>query len=94
MTRTRWQYAAQVALPAYWLLLLVATHYPRVQIPGEVTHSDKLVHFAAFGVLAFLYWQFARATQGGPAPRVVERGRAARLRRVRARADAYLKQHG
>lgn len=61
MTRTRWQHAARIALPAYWLLLFVATHYPRVRIPGEVPHGDKLVHFTAFGLLAFLYWQFARA---------------------------------
>jgi VanZ family protein len=67
VTRTRWQHAAQIALPAYWLLLFVATHYPRVRIPGEIPHSDKLLHFTAFGVLAFLYWQFARVRRGvGP----------------------------
>lgn len=61
MPRTRWQQAVRLALPAYWLLLFVATHYPRVPIPGEIPHSDKVVHFTAFGLLAFLYWQFARA---------------------------------
>jgi len=59
--RTRWDRAALAALPAYWVLLFVATHYPRVRIPGELPHSDKLVHFTAFGLLAFLYWCFARA---------------------------------
>jgi VanZ family protein len=53
--------SARIALPIYWVLLFVATHYPRVRIPGEIPQSDKVVHFAAFGVLAFLYWHFARA---------------------------------
>ena len=57
----RWARAAQIALPVYWLALFVATHYPRVPIPGEVPHGDKLVHFAAFGLLAFLFWQFVAA---------------------------------
>lgn len=52
MRRRYWQ----VALVVYWILLFVATHYPRVVIPGELPHSDKLVHFGAFGVLALLFW--------------------------------------
>jgi VanZ family protein len=52
---------ARVALPVYWALLAVATHYPRVRIPGEIPHSDKLVHFTAFGLLALLWWMFFRA---------------------------------
>jgi VanZ family protein len=52
---------ALVALPAYWCLLFVATHYPRVRIPGEIPNSDKVVHFTVFGLLAFLYWRFAEA---------------------------------
>ncbi|MFN0250895.1 MAG: VanZ family protein [Kofleriaceae bacterium] len=58
MSWPRWQL---VALPAYWALLFTATHYPRVKIPGELPHGDKLLHFGAFGVLAFLFWQFASA---------------------------------
>ncbi len=46
-----------IALPVYWVALFTATHYPRVRIPGEIPHSDKLVHFGAFGVLAFLFWR-------------------------------------
>jgi VanZ family protein len=53
--------AFRIALPVYWLLLATATHYPQVQIPGEVPHSDKLLHFAAFGALAFLFSQVVRA---------------------------------
>ncbi len=52
---------ALVALPAYCVLLFVATHYPRVRIPGEIPNSDKAVHFTVFGLLAFLYWHFAAA---------------------------------
>lgn len=58
---SRWDRAELVALPAYWVLLFAATHYPRVRIPGEVPHGDKLLHFAAFGLLAGLFWWFARA---------------------------------
>ena len=53
--------AALIALPVYWVALFVATHYPRVRIPGEIPHSDKLIHFAAFGLLALLYWRFMKA---------------------------------
>ena len=53
--------AALIALPTYWVALFVATHYPRVRIPGEVPHSDKLLHFTAFGLLALLYWRFMKA---------------------------------
>lgn len=53
--------AALVALPVYWVTLFIATHYPRVAIPGQIPHSDKLIHFAAFGLLALLRWWFERA---------------------------------
>jgi VanZ family protein len=47
----------RLALPAYWVALAAATHYPRVRIPGELPSSDKILHFAAFAILAFLIWQ-------------------------------------
>lgn len=59
--RTAWDRAALFALPAYWILLAIATHYPRVTIPDQVPGNDKLVHFTAFGLLAFLRWRFALA---------------------------------
>jgi VanZ family protein len=62
--------AALIALPAYWVLLFAATHYPRVRIPGEIPHGDKLIHFAAFGLLALLFWQFGKA-RGPLGPRFV-----------------------
>lgn len=52
------------ALGVYWIVLAVATHYPRVRIPGEIPSSDKVLHFAAFAVLALLYWR-ARGRLGG-----------------------------
>lgn len=59
--RSRWDRVALVALPAYWVALFVATHYPRVPLPTDIPHSDKLIHFTAFGLLAALWWWFARA---------------------------------
>lgn len=61
MTRTAWERAALFALPAYWIALFIATHYPRVTIPEQVPGNDKLVHFTAFGLLAFLRWRFELA---------------------------------
>ena len=61
MVRSRWDRAALVALPAYWIALFVATHYPRVRIPDQIPGNDKLVHFTAFGLLAFLRWRFELA---------------------------------
>jgi VanZ family protein len=59
--RSRWDRAARVALPVYWIALFVATHYPQVRIPDQVPGNDKLVHFTAFGLLAALRWWFERA---------------------------------
>jgi hypothetical protein len=51
----------RIALPIYWVALIAATHYPRVPLPQTISHSDKVVHFGAFGVLAFLVWRFFQA---------------------------------
>jgi VanZ family protein len=45
------------ALPLYWILLFSATHYPKVPLPAPIPQTDKVVHFAAFGLLAFLLWK-------------------------------------
>ncbi len=43
----------QAALVCYWAALFVATHIPKV--PSGVAHvSDKLMHYLAYGGLAFL----------------------------------------
>jgi VanZ family protein len=83
-----WNRAARIALPVYWVLLFVATHYPRVRIPGEIPHSDKIVHFGAFGLLAVLYWLFARAR--GLSPRFVWVSSAILI--AYAGLDEYLQQ--
>ncbi len=56
----------RVALPVYWIALFAATHYPRVPVPGEIPQSDKAIHFAAFGVLAWLCWRLLAARARPP----------------------------
>ncbi len=42
-------------LGGYWLLLVLATHWPNPWSPGKsLRYPDKLVHLAAYTVLAFL----------------------------------------
>ncbi len=41
-------------LALYWLALITATHIPKVQDPLKFQNSDKVVHFTAYAVLAFL----------------------------------------
>ena len=38
---------------AYVLMLLVGTHWPRLDLSGPVGGSDKLLHFIGFGLLVF-----------------------------------------
>jgi VanZ family protein len=54
---TSWQHWFRRALPAYWIFLFCATHFPKPKLPGRLPREDKLIHFAAFGVLAFLFWR-------------------------------------
>lgn len=54
-----------LALPLYVIALFTATHYPQVTIPGGIPQSDKIVHFVAFALLAFLWWQFLVALGRG-----------------------------
>ncbi|MDZ4753259.1 MAG: VanZ family protein [Phycisphaerae bacterium] len=51
--RTGWR----VLLGVYAAIVSVGTHWPRLQL-GDPRHPpDKLLHFVAFGGLAFLLWQ-------------------------------------
>lgn len=53
MTAIAWRRASLTGLIIYWLALVVATHYPKPPaIPLE--QGDKLVHLAAYAVLALL----------------------------------------
>lgn len=58
MTPVKW---FRIALPVYWIALIVATHYPQVRLPDEIPQSDKIVHATAFGVLALLFWMFLKS---------------------------------
>jgi VanZ family protein len=42
------------ALAGYWSLIFVGTHIPKPPVI-HVQHADKLVHFAAFAILASLF---------------------------------------
>ena len=59
-SQAAWDRWNRRALPAYWLFLFCATHLPALQLP-EVAPSDKLAHFVAYGLLAFLFWRFCEA---------------------------------
>ena len=48
-------------LPAYWVFLFLTTHFPKLQLQGAPPQSDKVIHFVAFGLLAFLFWRFFEA---------------------------------
>lgn len=56
-----WRRWYRRALPAYWVFLFCATHFPKLELPGAVPQSDKLLHVVAYGLLAFLFWRFAEA---------------------------------
>jgi hypothetical protein len=60
-----------------------------VRIPGELPQSDKLVHFAAFGLLALLYVA-ARRARGPLAPGFAWRSAAVLI--PYAAVDEYLQQ--
>jgi len=60
-----WRTWYRRALPAYWIFLFLATHFPRLDLRGAPVPSDKFMHFTAFGLLAFLYWRF-RESFGRP----------------------------
>lgn len=56
-----WTHWYRRALPAYWLALFCGTHLPRLDLGVRIRSSDKLVHAAAYALLAFLFWRFAEA---------------------------------
>lgn len=58
---SRWRNWYLRVLPAYWVFLFCTTHFPRLQIDNAPPQSDKVLHFVAFGMLAFLFWRFFEA---------------------------------
>lgn len=57
----RWRNWYLRILPAYWVFLFCTTHFPRLQLDNAPPQSDKILHFVAFGILAFLFWRFFEA---------------------------------
>lgn len=47
----------------YIVVLIIATHWPKLDISGGGPSFDKLLHFLAFGVLAILIWVSNWATR-------------------------------
>jgi VanZ family protein len=59
MALSRRQKIVLAALLLYWPAIFIGTHVPIPQIPqwvGQVMASDKVIHFAAYFLLAFLLW--------------------------------------
>jgi VanZ family protein len=56
-----WKWWYRRALPVYWILLFCATHYPKLPSVVSVPQSDKVAHFVAFGLLAFLLWKYVES---------------------------------
>ncbi|MCK4340552.1 MAG: VanZ family protein [Phycisphaerae bacterium] len=59
MYESAWTHWYRRALPAYWIFVFCATHFPNLQFGGGIPSSDKLAHALAFALLAFLFWRFA-----------------------------------
>ncbi|MGE0478851.1 MAG: VanZ family protein [Phycisphaerae bacterium] len=59
------------ALVAYACVLFGATHYPRLHLPAPVPHTDKWLHWLAYGLLAWLAWRAAYARWRVLSPRFV-----------------------
>jgi VanZ family protein len=60
-----WERWYRRVLPAYWVFLFCATHFPGLRVDTRVPQFDKLAHFVAYGLLAFLLWRFGE-TFGRP----------------------------
>lgn len=50
-TWPRWR----IAFALYAALLFTGTHWPKLKIEGPVPRPDLFIHFAAFGLWAFLF---------------------------------------
>jgi hypothetical protein len=51
LRRRRWLFVV------YALALTIGTHWPKLQIDSPLPNTDKVIHFLAFGGLAFLLWR-------------------------------------
>ena len=79
------------ALPTYWIFLFCVTHFPKLSLgPLAPRNTDKLAHFVAFGLLAFVYWRFNESFGRPVSSRFV--WVAAPLLSAYAALDEYLQQ--
>ena len=79
------------ALPTYWIFLFCVTHFPKLSLgPLAPRNTDKLAHFVAFGLLAFVYWRFNESFRRPVSSRFV--WAAALLLSAYAALDEYLQQ--
>jgi VanZ family protein len=56
-----WRHWYRRALPAYWVFLFCATHFPKLSLAAAPKGSDKVLHLVGFALLAFLFWRFGQA---------------------------------
>lgn len=86
----RWTAWYLRVLPAYWVFLFISTHFPKMDLKIPMRSSDKMAHFVAFGLLAFLFWRFAEALYGQLSGRFVWTAAASLI--VYAAIDEWLQQ--
>ncbi len=60
-----WKLLLAVTLAGYWTAMFIATHIPAQQLP-EMDVSDKVQHFAAYGLLGMLLYSFLWARNFSP----------------------------
>ena len=75
----RFRRATAVVLVCYWLAMFLGTHWPNFSLQGYPQHTDKVLHFSAYGGLAFLLALWLWLKQADPASRrpghlLIERG--------------------
>jgi VanZ family protein len=85
-----WDQWYRRALPAYWIFLFCATHFPRLELDIPIRAPDKVAHWTAFGLLTFLFWRFAETLHRPVSRRFVWKAGLALL--AYAAVDEYLQQ--
>lgn len=90
MIAAAWKHWYRRVLPAYWIFVFCATHFPGLQLADRVPASDKLAHTVAFALLAFLFWRFLETFRRPLTARFV--GLAAVILTVYAALDEYTQQ--
>ena len=66
-----WQHWYLRALPAYWVFMFCAMHFPKPRLSHSVYFNDKVLHFLSYGLLTFLVWRFVQAAHGSVPRRFV-----------------------